>query len=205
MILKKILLILFLALILFISCNDLQYSNGEKRLDNQSYSLEKDWPEFPANFKLGNPTGIGIDSNQNIFIFQRADREWSLIRSMPKTYISSKTILMLDRKTGKILNSWGDNIFMMPHGLTVDKNNNVWVTDVGLNQVFKFSHEGKLLMKLGEARVAGNDSTHFNRPTDVAVERDGSFYVTDGYGNSRVVKFSSTGKYLFQWGTKGKK
>jgi DNA-binding beta-propeller fold protein YncE len=112
---------------------------------------------------------------------------------------------MLDRNTGRIINSWGANIFIMPHGLTVDKQNNVWVTDVGLHQIFKFSHEGKLLMKLGEQKIPGNDSLHFNRPTDVAVTMDGSFYVSDGYRNSRIIKFSKEGKYLFEWGKKGDK
>jgi peptidylamidoglycolate lyase len=117
--------------------------------------------------------------------------------------ISVNTILMLDRQTGKMLNSWGANHFIMPHGLTVDKDDNVWVTDVALHQVFKFTHEGQLLMTLGQARLAGTDSLHFNLPTDVAVANDGSFYVSDGYGNSRVVKFSPEGKYLFAWGTRG--
>jgi peptidylamidoglycolate lyase len=93
----------------------------------------------------------------------------------------------------------------MPHGLTVDKQNNIWLTDVGLHQIFKFSHDGKLLMKLGVAKVPGNDSLHFNLPTDIAVADDGNFYVSDGYGNSRVVKFSSTGKYLKAWGKLGNK
>jgi len=169
------------------------------------YQLVKNWPDLPHNFKLGNPTGMGIDTNQDIFIFHRADRTWSSIDSMPGSCISSKTILMLDHDTGKIVNSWGDNLFIMPHGLTVDLNNNIWVTDVGLQQVFKFSHDGKLLMELGEAKVAGNDSTHFNLPTDIAVAKDGSVYVSDGYGNSRIVKYSSAGKYLFEWGSKGDK
>jgi peptidylamidoglycolate lyase len=60
-------------------------------------------------------------------------------------------------------------------------------------------------LKLGEAKVAGHDSLHFNRPTDIAISKDGSFYVSDGYGNSRIVKFSATGKYLFEWGKKGTK
>lgn len=93
----------------------------------------------------------------------------------------------------------------MPHGLTVDKNNNVWVTDVLLHQVFKFSHEGELLMKLGVPKTPGNDSLHFNLPTDVAIADDGSFYVSDGYGNSRIVRFSASGKYLFEWGKRGNK
>jgi peptidylamidoglycolate lyase len=117
--------------------------------------------------------------------------------------ISSNTIFLLDKETGKVLDSWGANLFIMPHGLTVDEENNVWVTDVGLNQVFKFNHNGELLLKIGVAKIAGNDSAHFDLPTDVAIARDGSFYVSDGYGNSRIAKFSKEGKYLFAWGKKG--
>ena len=174
----------------------------ENELNN--YELVKEWPRLPDNYKLGNPTGMGIDSHQNIFIFHRAERKFRSISSMPDTCISSKIILMLDRNSGKILNSWGDNLFIMPHGLTVDMNNNIWVTDVGLHQVFKFSHDGTLLMILGEAKIRGHDPAHFNLPTDVAIAKDGSIYVSDGYGNNRVMKFSSTGEYLFEWGKKGK-
>jgi len=113
--------------------------------------------------------------------------------------------LLFDNESGKLLKSWGANLFIMPHGLTVDKENNVWVTDVGLQQIFKFTHDGKLLMTSGVAKVAGNDSLHFNYPTDIAVANDGSFYVSDGYRNSRVAKFSKEGKYLFEWGKKGNK
>lgn len=91
----------------------------------------------------------------------------------------------------------------MPHGLTVDNRDNVWVTDIALNQVFKFARNGALLLTLGERGVAGTDSAHFNRPTDVAVAADGSFYVSDGYRNSRIVRFSKEGRYLFSWGRKG--
>lgn len=167
------------------------------------YELVKNWPQLPADFVLGNPTGIGIDSNQNVFVFHRAYRKWPANNIMPDTAISSNAILMLERETGKIISSWGADLFIMPHGLTVDKWDNVWVTDVALHQVFKFSHDGALLMKLGEAKIPGKDATHFNLPTDVAVAEDGSFYVSDGYGNSRVVKFSAAGKYLFEWGKKG--
>ncbi len=169
------------------------------------YELVKNWLDLPKDLILGNPTGISIDTNQNIVVFHRADRDWSLFRSMPDKPILSKTILIIDKNNGKVVESWGDNLFIMPHGLKVDKENNIWVTDVGLQQVFKFSHDGILLMKLGEAKVAGNDSLHFDKPTDIAIANDGSFYVSDGYGNSRVVKFSATGKYLFEWGKKGNK
>ncbi len=167
--------------------------------------LVNNWLHLPKGFRVGNPTGIGIDTNQNIVVFHRADREWPLLGAMPDKPIKSKTILIIDKDSGKLIESWGDNFFIMPHGLTVDNENNVWVTDVGLHQVFKFSHDGKLLMKLGEAKISGNDSLHFNKPTDIAIGKDDCFYVSDGYGNSRVVKFSATGKYLFEWGKKGNK
>ena len=180
-----------------------QNKKGEGADNLSHYELVNGWPQLPANLILGNPTGIGIDSSQNIFVFHRAEREWPLVGGMLETTISTATILMLDGNTGKLLNSWGDSLFIMPHGLTVDKNNNVWVTDVGLHQVFKFSHTGELLMKIGEANVPGNDATHFDKPTDIAVADDGSFYVSDGYGNSRVIKYSADGKYLFEWGRSG--
>jgi peptidylamidoglycolate lyase len=169
------------------------------------YEQVKNWPRFPTGFKLGNPTGIAIDTNQNIVVFHRAGREWSLLGAIPETPIQDKTILIINKDDGKLIDSWGSDLFMMPHGLTVDNENNIWVTDVGLHQVFKFSHKGKLLMKLGEATVSGNDSLHFNKPTDIAIAKDGSFYVSDGYGNSRIIKFSPTGKYLFEWGKTGDK
>jgi peptidylamidoglycolate lyase len=168
--------------------------------------LAADWPKLPEGYSLSQPGGLGIDSNQNIFVFHRPGRRWKMLEDeFPDSLISSNTVLIIDRNSGKIINAWGANLFIMPHGLTVDRLNNVWVTDVGLHQIFKFSHEGVLLMKLGEAKIPGNDSGHFNRPTDVAVAEDGSFYVSDGYRNSRVIKFSKDGKYLFEWGKKGDK
>jgi peptidylamidoglycolate lyase len=193
-----------LALILCYSQG--QPGNPKDSAHGSGYVLVANWPQLPAGYVLSQPGGIGIDSSQNIFVFHRPGRRWKLLEDeFPDSLISSNTILMFDRNTGKIKNAWGANLFIMPHGLTVDKQNNVWVTDVGLHQIFKFSHEGKLLMKLGEAKIPGNDSLHFNRPTDVAVTNDGSFYVSDGYRNSRVVKFSKDGKYLFEWGRKGEK
>lgn len=191
---------------LLLVCYFLQPIKKGKGLDTTTkYEFVKNWLDLPKDLKLGNPTGISIDTNQNIVVFHRADREWEFFSSMPVKPIQSKTILIINKENGKLINSWGDNLFIMPHGLKVDNENNIWVTDVGLHQVFKFSYDGKLLLKIGEARVAGNDSLHFDKPTDIAIAKDGSFYVSDGYGNSRVIKFSATGKYLFEWGKKGSK
>jgi peptidylamidoglycolate lyase len=200
---KSIYFIISLAGLLVV-CYFLQPIKKGKGFDTTTkYELVNNWPDLPKELRLGNPTGISIDTNQNIVVFHRADREWPLIGSMPDSPIQSKTILIINKDNGKLISSWGDNLFIMPHGLKVDSQNNIWVTDVGLHQVFKFSHEGKLLLKLGQARVAAHDSEHFNKPTDIAITKGGSFYVSDGYGNSRIIKFSATGKYLFDWGIKG--
>ena len=97
----------------------------------------------------------------------------------------------------------GSQYVFDPHGLRVDQHDNIWVTDIELQQVLKFNHNGQLLMAVGEAGVAGLGGKHFNEPTDVAVAPDGSFYVSDGEGNSRVAKFSANGEFLFDWGQKG--
>lgn len=169
------------------------------------YQLAANWPGLPADYVLGDPSGLAADSAGDIFIFHRGTKKWPLLFPFSKSMINTSTILVLDGKTGELVSSWGSGIFIMPHSLTIDAAGNVWVTDVGLQQVMKFTHDGKLLMRIGEARVPGNDSTHFDRPTDVAVAPDGSFYVSDGYRNSRVVKFTAAGRFLFSWGKKGNK
>lgn len=175
----------------------------QKNIFDPTYELVTSWPELSKGYMLGQPTGIGIDKNDHLFVFHRAGRMWTT--PFPDSAISQNTILELDNESGKILHSWGANYFIMPHGLTVDKQNNIWLTDVGLHQIFKFSHDGKLLMKLGVAKVPGNDSLHFNLPTDIAVSDDGTFYVSDGYGNSRIVKFSANGNFIKAWGKFGNK
>jgi streptogramin lyase len=197
-------ILLFLSAFMILGCKDSEKSKPEQQTKkSDSYVLVKDWPDLPDDFILGNPTGLGINSDNNIVVFHRASRVWQ--EPMPEDKIQENTILTINKQTGEILKSWGADLFIMPHGLEVDKENNVWVTDVALHQIFKFSSDGNLLLTLGEAKVPGNDSEHFNLPTDVAVSNDGSFYVSDGYGNSRVVKFSKEGEYLLEWGTFGNK
>ena len=85
----------------------------------------------------------------------------------------------------------------------MDHHDNVWVTDTALQQVFKFSNDGQLLLTLGVERTPGLDGTHFNAPTAIAFAADDTVYISDGYGNSRVAKFSPSGKFLLDWGRKG--
>ncbi|KAK2490381.1 hypothetical protein MC885_016834, partial [Smutsia gigantea] len=117
--------------------------------------------------------------------------------------IEDDTILVIDPNHAAVLQSSGINLFYLPHGLSVDKEGNYWVTDVALHQVFKLepnSKEGPLLI-LGWSMQPGSDQNHFCQPTNVAVDPDtGAVYVSDGYCNSRIVQFSPSGKFITQWG-----
>src|SRR5580698_5097735 len=168
-----------------------------------NYHVVHGWPVLPEGEVLGSVSGIGVDSHGSVFVFHRAGRSWPESDVLDLTPIARPTIDVFDGHSGALLGRWGANRFAMPHGLSIDGHDNVWLTDVALQQVFKFSHEGELLLTLGERGVAGDDERHFNRPTAVAAAPDGSFYVSDGYRNTRVMKFSAAGKFLFQWGTKG--
>jgi peptidylamidoglycolate lyase len=168
----------------------------------EPYQLVPTWPRLPTGTKIGQVSGVGVDSRGDVYVFHRADRVWAG-EELTLDLIQSPTIFILDARTGSVIDSWGANMFVMPHGLTIDEEDNLWLTDVGLHQVFKFDRAGNLLMTLGERGGSGQDDAHFNQPTDVAVAPDGSFYVSDGYGNTRVMKFSREGKLLSSWGMPG--
>jgi peptidylamidoglycolate lyase len=167
----------------------------------QHHAVVSHWPDLPENHTLGLCAGVGVDSKNRVFVFHRCGRKWQT--PFPKEPIAEPTVTVIDGATGKLITSWGAGQFNMPHGLTIDHEDNVWLTDVGLHQVFKCTAEGKILLTLGTRGEPGNDKSHFNLPTDIAVLRDGSFYVSDGYKNTRVVKFTADGRYEFEWGGKG--
>lgn len=150
---------------------------------------------------IGDGAGVAIDGMGLVIAFHRANRQWT--DPLPLDPISGPTLIAFDARTGRTVRQWGANLFAMPHGLSVDHQGNVWVTDVALHQVLKLAPDGRVLMTLGERGVPGADAKHFNRPTDVLILPDGGFYVSDGYGNSRVMKFDRDGRFEFQWGGAG--
>lgn len=168
----------------------------------EPYELVSDWPRLPAGLVLGQVPGVGVDSAGQVFVFRRADRVWQG-EALGLDTIAAPAVLVFDGESGGLVGQWGAGTFVMPHGLTVDAQDNLWLTDVGLHQVFKYDRAGQQLLALGEAGVPGSDEAHFNQPTDVAVAPDGSFYVSDGYGNARIVHFAADGTRLGEWGAFG--
>jgi peptidylamidoglycolate lyase len=164
------------------------------------YEEVKGWPKLPAGVQFGEVPGVAVDSHGHVFVFHRPGRGFEPDAT---ELLADPAVFEIDAATGALIASWGARMFLVPHGITVDDQNNIWLTDVGLQQVFKFSHDGRLLLTLGQPRVGGWDATHFNQPTDIAIRRDGSFYVSDGYVNSRVALFDRRGTLLYEWGSKG--
>lgn len=161
-----------------------------KAADTTSYQLVENWAQLPEGAKGAMMTAVDIDSHGTIYVLQRG----------------APARVMAFAPDGKLLRTWDHGAFPSAHGLRVDRQDNVWVTDRGWHQVFKFSPEGKLLLALGKKGVAGdNNSTDaLNGPSDVAFAKNGDIFVSDGEStNTRVVKFSADGKFIKFWGTKG--
>ncbi|XP_069819073.1 peptidyl-glycine alpha-amidating monooxygenase isoform X5 [Dendropsophus ebraccatus] len=186
-----------------------QPKREEEEVLDQGYHLEEDvnWPG--VNLKIGQVSGLALDPNNNLVIFQRGDHVWDA-DSFDRKFvyqqrgigpIEESTILVVNPNTSAILQSTGKNLFYLPHGITVDSDGNFWVTDVALHQVFKIGPHGAPLLTLGEAFQPGNDPRHFCQPTDVAIDPiTGNFFVADGYCNSRIVQYSPHGKFIMEWG-----
>jgi DNA-binding beta-propeller fold protein YncE len=151
-----------------------------------TYKVVAGWPELPDNIKLGQVTAVATDASDQVYIFHRG----------------KNPIVVFDKK-GKFVRSWADGLVKTAHGLRLDRDGNVWITDIGSHLVMKFDPRGKLLLTLGKKDESGDTPDRFTKPADVAVAPGGEFYVADGYGNSRVVKFSKEGKYQKEWGKKG--
>ena len=116
------------------------------------YQEVKDWPRLPPGLQLGEVAGVDIDAHGHVFVFHRPGRGFD---PRATELLEQPAVVELDAGTGTLIASWGARMFLVPHGITVDDQNNIWLTDVGLHQVFKFSHDGRLLLTLGQAARRG--------------------------------------------------
>ena len=158
------------------------------------YRIAEGWPQLPAGVTWGAVISTDSDAHGNIWVFHRS--EPPILEFAP---------------SGKLVKSFGAGMFVQAHGMTMDRDGNIWVTDAQGkdgkgHQVFKFSPDGKALLTLGKPGVAAEGPDTFNGPTDVVVAANGDIFVSDGHvanSNGRVVKFSKDGKFIKAWGKKG--
>ena len=158
---------------------------SDSHLAKLAYQVDSDWPQLPVGTNFSETAGIAVDSKENVYVFHRGE----------------DPILVFD-KNGKHLRSMGHGMFSRPHGVHIDDEGNVWAVDDGSHVVVKMDSSGRVRMVLGRLDDPAEAPDRFNRPTDIAIAANGDLYVSDGYGNSRVVKFSKDGKFLKAWGRK---
>jgi len=164
---------------------------GRVHAAESHYRLVENWAQFPPGVtKWGAATGVDVDSHDNVYVLHRNE-------SMP---------IMVFDSHGKFLRAWGQGMFKTTHFLRVDRTGDVWVTDRGDMEAFKFNSDGKLLLTLGKKGVTGDNTSQdtFNGMADLAVAKSGDIFIADGEGpNTRVVRFSKDGKFIKWWGGKG--
>ena len=176
------------------------------------------WAKLPDGREMGSPGGIEVDvDGEHIWAVVRCGNDGTPRGS--QTYCDDSDLDPIIRfdPDGNVATTFGSRMFAWPHGLHVDRDGNVWVTEAGAgdpsqrgpaygHQVFKFSPEGELLMTLGEAGVPGDGPNHFTNPSDVATAPNGDIFVADGHnadGNNRIVKLSSDGTFIKTFGETG--
>lgn len=167
------------------------------------YRTVENWGKLPEGRTWGSTSAVDIAPDGSIWVAERCGANTCAGSTLAP-------ILHFD-PAGKLLKSFGEGMFVFPHGIFVDKQGNVWITDAQGkdgkgHQVIKFSPEGKVLLALGKAGVAGDRPDTFNQPSDVVVAANGDIFVADGHGgnsNARIVKFSPQGKFIKAWGKKG--
>ena len=169
----------------------------------QPYKTTRDWGQLPPGVKWAAVTAVEPAPDGSIYVIHRCFANSCAGRM-------EAPILKYD-PSGKLLKSWGQGMFIFPHGATVDRDGNLWVTDARGeggkgHQVFKFNPDGKVLMTLGKAGVSGSGPDLFDQPTDVVVAPSGDIFVTDSHRNgknNRVVRFRKDGTFVKEWGKKG--
>jgi sugar lactone lactonase YvrE len=170
------------------------------------YRTVEGWAKLPAGRTWGSTSAVEVDKDgRSIWVAERCGANTCAGSELP-------AILRFD-PSGQLITSFGAGMFVFPHGIHVDRSGNLWVTDArGRDgkgqQVFKFSPDGKVMLTLGKAGVAGEGPDVFNQPSDVAVAPNGDVFVADGHdennSNARIVKFSKDGKFIKAWGKHGK-
>ena len=180
------------------------------------------WPQplGHAGYTWGSMGGVFAETPDRVFLLQRGElpmppkpfEGYPMASPATSGQPRLQNCILIVNREGKVVETWTqhDHLFQGgrgPHKVKIspyDPEKHVWIIDDLREQVFEFTHDGKqLVMTLGEAGVAGDDAKHFAGPTDIAWLPDGTFFVTDGYVNTRVVKFDKTGKFVKTWGGKG--
>ena len=150
------------------------------------YTVQEDWWTLPEGWEFGWVPAVAVDSQDRVYVYSRSEHP----------------MVVFDRD-GNFIDSWGDDILKDAHGIFLDADDNIYCTERETHVIRKFTTDGELLMTLGTPDVPGGEGEPFNLPTDFALGPDGEMYISDGYGNARVHKYSPDGELIKSWGQPG--
>jgi sugar lactone lactonase YvrE len=148
------------------------------------------------DFGIGFPSSVAMDSSGLIYILQRHEEP-----GRPPVRGNADPVVVVNRD-GKVLRSWGKGMFKIPHAIRIDPKGNIWTVDSSSSMVYEFTPMGKKLMEIS---VGGQPATKsgFNGTTDIAFAPNGHLFISDGYGNARILEYTADGKRLREWGSAG--
>jgi len=152
------------------------------------FEIVENWAKLPDGWSFKEVAAVGVDQAENVYVFNRGDHP-----------------MMIFDRSGNFLRSWGEGLYPRAHGVHMGPDESIYLTDDGGHFVRKCSLDGKVLLELG---VPGTPAPYmsgepFHRCTHTALSPTGEIYVSDGYGNARVHKYSPDGKLLMSWGEPG--
>ncbi|MDA0658993.1 MAG: peptidyl-alpha-hydroxyglycine alpha-amidating lyase family protein [Planctomycetota bacterium] len=150
------------------------------------YEPQLDFFKLPTSIQLAGCSAAAVDSQGNYFLLHRGQHP----------------VICCDKR-GQFVRTWGDGVFAKPHGMRIDHDDNIWITDIQQHVVRKFTPTGELLLTLGTLNSPGAAENQFNKPTDIAFGAHGIVYISDGYINTRVMTFAPDGKLIRTWGKPG--
>lgn len=166
------------------------------------YHLVSGWPIPPPGEPIGAVSWVDADAAGNVYAFRRCPTLPACVDGHPRPQDPPGNVWLFG-PDGRFVKSLAAGNAKEAHGLLIDRNGFMWTTDVQRHTVKKMKLDGTVVMTLGKDGVPGETSETFNMPTNVWVAANGDLFVTDGYGNQRMVKFDRHGKFLKAWGTKG--
>lgn len=153
-----------------------------------TYAVAEGWGQLPDGWQMSDAGGVAVDREDRVYVFNRSDHP----------------MIVLDRN-GAVLGSWGEDIFSHPHAVHIGPDDALYCSDDGDHTVRKCTLDGKVLLELGVPGVPSGymSGEPFCRCTHTALSPDGEIYVSDGYWNARVHKYSADGRHLLSWGQPG--
>lgn len=150
------------------------------------YTVQENWWTLPDGYEFGWIPAVAVDSQDRVYVYSRSEHP----------------MIVLDRD-GNFLTSWGDDILKDAHGIFIDAEDNIYCVERETHVMHKFTTDGELLMTLGTMDKPGAEGEPFNLPTDFALGPDGEMFISDGYGNARIHKYSPDGELIKSWGKPG--